>query len=87
MDKELEYLTKATSNPARPCVAILGGAKVSDKIEVIQNLMKVVDRLMIGGAMAYTFLRARGESTGQVAGRRRQDRSGSRADGREPATS
>ena len=65
MDKELEYLTKATRNPARPCVAILGGAKVSDKIEVIQNLMKVVDRLMVGGAMAYTFLRARGESTGK----------------------
>src|ERR1700674_2483087 len=65
MDKELEYLTKATRNPARPCVAILGGAKVSDKIEVIQNLIKVVDRLMIGGAMAYTFLRARGESTGK----------------------
>src|SRR5579863_8493962 len=65
MDKELEYLTKATKNPERPCVAILGGAKVSDKIEVIQNLMKVVDRLMIGGAMAYTFLRARGESTGK----------------------
>src|ERR1700687_1191117 len=65
MDKEIEYLTKAVKNPARPCVAILGGAKVSDKIEVIQNLMKVVDRLMIGGAMAYTFLRARGESTGK----------------------
>lgn len=65
MEKELEYLTKATRNPERPCVAILGGAKVSDKIEVIQNLMKVVDRLMIGGAMAYTFLRARGESTGK----------------------
>ncbi len=65
MDKELEYLNKVTKNPARPCVAILGGAKVSDKIEVIQNLMKVVDRLLIGGAMAYTFLRARGESTGK----------------------
>src|SRR5580698_2284109 len=65
MDKELEYLTKATRNPARPCVAILGGAKVSDKIEVIRNLMKVVDRLMIGGARAYTFLRVRGESTGK----------------------
>ena len=65
MDKELEYLTKVTKHPARPCVAILGGAKVSDKIEVIQNLMKVVDQLMIGGAMAYTFLRARGESTGK----------------------
>ena len=65
MDKELEYLNKVTRNPARPCVAILGGAKVSDKIEVIQNLMKVVDRLLIGGAMAYTFLRARGEGTGK----------------------
>ena len=65
MDKELEYLTKATQNPARPCIAILGGAKVSDKIDVIQNLMKVVDRLLIGGAMAYTFLRARGESIGK----------------------
>jgi phosphoglycerate kinase len=65
MEKELEYLGKAIRNPARPCVAILGGAKVSDKIEVIQNLIKVVDRLLIGGAMAYTFLRARGESTGK----------------------
>jgi phosphoglycerate kinase len=65
MDKELEYLNKVTKNPARPCVAILGGAKVSDKIEVIQNLMKVVDRLLIGGAMAYTFLRARNEGTGR----------------------
>ncbi len=63
MDKELEYLTKVTRNPARPSIAILGGAKVSDKIEVIQNLMKIVDRILIGGAMAYTFLRARGEST------------------------
>jgi len=65
MDKELEYLGKATTNPARPCVAILGGAKVSDKIEVIQNLMKFVDRLLIGGAMAYTFLKAKGEPTGK----------------------
>jgi phosphoglycerate kinase len=65
MDKELEYLGKATRSPERPCIAILGGAKVSDKIEVIQNLMKFVDRLLIGGAMAYTFLRARGEPTGK----------------------
>ena len=66
MDKELEYLTKVTQNPeANPCIAILGGAKVSDKIEVIRNLMKVVDRLMIGGAMAYTFLRALGQGTGK----------------------
>src|SRR5271165_3953171 len=65
MDKELEYLTKATKNPDRPCVAILGGAKVSDKIEVIENLMKVVDQLLIGGAMAYTFMKAQGKSVGK----------------------
>lgn len=65
MDKELEYLGKATSHPDRPCVAVLGGAKVSDKIEVIQNLMKVVDQLLIGGAMAYTFMKAKGEPTGK----------------------
>ena len=65
MDKELEYLTLVTKNPPRPCIAILGGAKVSDKIEVIQNLIKVVDKLLIGGAMAYTFLRAMGQPTGK----------------------
>jgi phosphoglycerate kinase len=65
MEKELEYLGKATRNPARPCIAIVGGAKVSDKIEVIENLIKIVDTLLIGGAMAYTFLRARGETTGK----------------------
>jgi hypothetical protein len=64
MDQELKYLGMAVSNPARPCVAILGGAKVSDKIEVIRNLGKVVDRLLIGGAMAYTFLKAQGKPTG-----------------------
>jgi len=65
MEAELKYLGMATTNPARPCVAILGGAKVSDKIEVIQNLGKVVDKLLIGGAMAYTFLRAQGQPTGK----------------------
>jgi phosphoglycerate kinase len=65
MEAELKYLGMATTNPARPCVAILGGAKVSDKIEVIQNLGKVVDRLLIGGAMAYTFLKAQGKTTGK----------------------
>ncbi len=65
MDRELEWLTRATRNPERPCVALLGGAKVSDKIEVIQNLIGVIDRLLIGGAMAYTFLRARNEPTGK----------------------
>ena len=65
MEQELKYLGMATSNPARPCIAILGGAKVSDKIEVIDNLGKIVDRLLIGGAMAYTFLRAQGKPTGR----------------------
>ncbi len=65
MDKELEWLGRAIKNPERPCVALLGGAKVSDKIEVIENLAKVVDRLLIGGAMAYTFLQAKGEPTGR----------------------
>jgi phosphoglycerate kinase len=65
MDKELEYLFKATQNPPRPAVAILGGAKVSDKIEVIENLMKFADKVLIGGAMAYTFMKAKGEPTGK----------------------
>ncbi|MBC7928688.1 MAG: phosphoglycerate kinase [Bryobacteraceae bacterium] len=64
MEKELDYLGKAISDPDRPCVALLGGAKVSDKIEVIQNMLKVVDKLLIGGAMAYTFMKAKGEETG-----------------------
>jgi phosphoglycerate kinase len=65
MDRELTYMTMATTNPARPCVAILGGAKVSDKIEVIENLSKVVDKVLIGGAMAYTFLKSQGEPVGK----------------------
>jgi phosphoglycerate kinase len=65
MEQELKYLGMVTRNPARPCVAILGGAKVSDKIEVIENLGKIVDRLLIGGAMAYTFLKAQGLPTGK----------------------
>jgi phosphoglycerate kinase len=65
MEKELKYLGMATTNPERPCIAILGGAKVSDKIEVIENLGKVVDRLLIGGAMAYTFLKAQGLPIGK----------------------
>jgi len=58
MEKELKYLGEALESPARPFVAILGGAKVSDKIEVIQNLIPRVDTLIIGGAMAYTFFKA-----------------------------
>jgi phosphoglycerate kinase len=65
MEKELEYLFKCTQNPEHPCVGILGGAKVSDKIEVIENLLKFVDKLLIGGAMAYTFLKAQGLPTGK----------------------
>jgi len=58
MEKELAYLGKALSNPERPFVAALGGAKVSDKIEVVENLMKIADTMLIGGGMAYTFLKA-----------------------------
>ena len=65
MEKELEYLGKALHNPAKPFVAILGGAKVSDKIPVITNLMHKVDSLIIGGGMAYTFLKALGEQVGK----------------------
>ena len=64
MQKELEYLGKALHHPGRPFVAILGGAKVSDKILVIQNLIDKVDTLLIGGGMAYTFLKARGMDVG-----------------------
>jgi phosphoglycerate kinase len=64
MDKELEYLTLVTKNPPRPCIAVLGGSKVSDKIQVIENLAKVVDKLLIGGAMVYPFLQAMGQTTG-----------------------
>lgn len=62
--KELNFLGKAISNPGRPFVAILGGAKVSDKIGVIKNLMEKVDTLLIGGGMAYTFFRAMGREIG-----------------------
>jgi len=65
MQKELEYLGKVTSNPEKPFVAIIGGAKVSDKIEVIRNLLGKVDALLIGGAMAYTFMKAKGDQTGK----------------------
>jgi len=64
MESELRYLGEAVGSPARPYVAILGGAKVSDKIEVIENLIGKVDRLIIGGAMAYTFFKAMGRPVG-----------------------
>ena len=65
MEKELQYLGKALEHPEPPFVAILGGAKVSDKIGVIQNLMNKVDSLIIGGGMAYTFLKAQGQEIGK----------------------
>ncbi|HKT48458.1 MAG TPA: phosphoglycerate kinase [Candidatus Acidoferrales bacterium] len=65
MEKELNYIGKAISNPARPFVAILGGAKVSDKIEVVENLMNIADAMLIGGGMAYTFLKSQGIPIGK----------------------
>ena len=65
MEKELAHLGKAVSNPERPFVSVLGGAKVSDKIEVVQNLMKLADAMLIGGAMAYTFLKSQGKPVGK----------------------
>jgi phosphoglycerate kinase len=64
MEQELQYLGHALESPERPFVAILGGAKVSDKIEVIENMLGKVDRLIIGGAMAYTFFKSRGIAVG-----------------------
>ena len=64
MEKEIKFLGQAVENPVRPFVAILGGAKVSDKIKVINNLLEKVDTLIIGGGMAYTFLKAQGYEVG-----------------------
>jgi phosphoglycerate kinase len=65
MEKELQYLSKATEHPVRPYVAIVGGAKVSDKIEFLQNLARLADCVLVGGAMAYTFLKAQGVQVGK----------------------
>jgi phosphoglycerate kinase len=65
MEKELRYLGAAIGNPERPFVAVIGGAKVSDKIEVIESFLNKVDRLLVGGAMAYTFFKALGLPTGR----------------------
>jgi len=65
IEKELKFLGNALSNPDKPFVAILGGAKVSDKIGVIENLISKVDRIIIGGAMAYTFLKGNGKTIGK----------------------
>ena len=64
IQKEIEVMGKALDNPVRPFVAVLGGAKVSDKIGVITNLLEKVDTLIVGGAMAYTFLKAEGHNVG-----------------------
>ena len=64
VEKEINYIGKAVSNPERPMVAILGGAKVSDKILVIENLLKIADKVIVGGGMAYTFNVARGLTVG-----------------------
>ncbi len=65
MEKELNYLGKALTTPDKPFVAIIGGAKVSDKIQVIDNLLEKADAIIIGGGMAYTFLNAQGQTTGK----------------------
>src|SRR5512133_768959 len=65
IQKEVEYLGKALGSPARPFVAIVGGAKVSDKIKVLENLLAKADAVCIGGAMAYTFLKAEGVAVGK----------------------
>ncbi|MCX5809468.1 MAG: phosphoglycerate kinase [Proteobacteria bacterium] len=64
LKNEIEYFNKAMKNPARPFVAIIGGAKVSDKIGVLENLLEKVDTLIVGGGMAFTFIRAMGYETG-----------------------
>ena len=65
MEKEIAFLGNAVENPVRPFVAILGGAKVADKLNVISNLLEKCDTLIIGGGMAYTFLKAQGKEIGK----------------------
>ncbi|MDD5005687.1 MAG: phosphoglycerate kinase [Candidatus Omnitrophica bacterium] len=65
LEKEINYLGKTLENPAKPFVVILGGAKVSDKIGVIENLLKKANKIIIGGGMAYTFLKAQGKEIGK----------------------
>jgi len=74
LEKEIEFIGGAVSNPKRPFIAVLGGAKVSDKIEVISNLLKVADKVIIGGGMAYTFLKAQGYEVGTSICRIRKSR-------------
>ena len=65
LEREIKYLQKALDNPQRPLVLIIGGSKVSGKLEVIENLLKIVDKMLVGGGMAYTFLKAAGYSVGK----------------------
>jgi phosphoglycerate kinase len=65
LKKEIDYFEKAVNNPMRPVVALLGGAKVSDKIKIIENLAKKMDKILIGGAMAFTFLKSQGFGIGR----------------------
>ena len=65
LKNEIEYFNKAMGNPARPLIAIIGGAKVSDKIKVLENVIDKVDRLIVGGGMAFTFLKAQGFNVGK----------------------
>jgi phosphoglycerate kinase len=65
IEKEVQYLSRVVNSPARPLVAVMGGAKVKDKVEAIRNLLKLADTLLIGGAMAYTFLKQQGKTIGK----------------------
>src|ERR1051326_5004292 len=71
MEKELRYLSAAVENPERPYLAIVGGVKVSDKIDLLKNLIKSADTVLVGGAMAYTFLKAEGVEIGRASCRER----------------
>src|SRR5690606_31745226 len=64
MDKELSWLSKATATPDRPYVAIVGGAKISGKIDVVEHFLNLADKVLIGGAMAYNFFKAQGKEVG-----------------------
>jgi 3-phosphoglycerate kinase len=74
MEKEITYLGKALENPEKPFVAIIGGSKISGKIDVIQNLLDKVDTLVIVGGMAYTFQRALGVKTGKSSSKKTRSR-------------
>ena len=65
MEKELDVLGKALNNPERPFTAIVGGSKVKDKIDVIENLLNIADNIIIGGGLSYTFFKAQGHEIGK----------------------